>query len=127
MRSPRTGVVCVAVMYLAWLCSFGLPASAQISTTQTFCTGTTPCVVTYHEDNTRGEPARGHARIHIRFHQPAATTVATDGLIYAQPADGYIFVGGGAPGYFTSGSSSCAPRPPVGTSYSCAGQLTILH
>ena len=43
--------------------------------------------------------------------------------------DGYIFVAGGVPGYFTTGLTACPPPPPnngVPTSL-CAGQLTILH
>jgi hypothetical protein len=40
--------------------------------------------------------------------------------------DGYIFVGGGSPGYFSSTSTTC-PAPGTSPPYFCAGQLTILH
>lgn len=54
----------------------------------TYCTGSTPCVTTYHNDNNR-DGVNPHESTftpsYVGSHTFSATTVATDGLIYAQP------------------------------------------
>ena len=56
---------------------------------QTFCTSSTaPCVLTYHNDNNRDGVNPIETRFTSTFfqtHSLAATAVAVDGLIYAQP------------------------------------------
>src|SRR5277367_6725965 len=57
---------------------------------QTYCTGSTPCVLTYHNDNNRDatNPNEGafKASTLSSTHHPAPQWLATtDGQIYAQP------------------------------------------
>jgi len=62
--------------------------SAQtITLSQSFCSGTTPCVLTYHNDNTRDGVNPNETRFtpSFSFSSLSATTVSVDGLVYAQP------------------------------------------
>jgi hypothetical protein len=63
-----------------------------VSVNQTFCLGATPCVWTYHNDNTRGgvNPNETTFTPSSNFNQLQAVTYTTDGLIYAQP----LFIAG---------------------------------
>lgn len=77
---PASVLMCV----VAW--PSGL--SAQIKVQQTFCTGATPCVWTYHNDNTRGGVNPNETILTPTFaddYALAAVVEATDGLVYAQP------------------------------------------
>ena len=57
---------------------------------------------------------------------PNSTSVMPGAVKFTVPTivDGYIFVAGGAPGYFGMTSTACPPPPPTSP---CGGQLTILH
>jgi len=83
----RALFVLVAVL----VCFFAVRrVSAQgsgVSLAQTFCTGSTPCVLTYHNDNSRGgvNPNETIFSPTTDFSKLQAVTYTTDGLIYAQP------------------------------------------
>ena len=66
-------------------------AQSPFSITQTYCTGTTPCVTTYHNDNNRdgtnpNETTLSASTLGTSGHTPSPQyMVTTDGQIYAQP------------------------------------------
>jgi hypothetical protein len=79
-----------------------VPAFAQnrISLTQTYCTGSTPCVLAYHNDNNRdgvnpNETVLTPSTLSGSNPPTPRWMVTTDGLIYAQPLyiDGLRFNG----------------------------------
>ena len=81
----------LVVLLVVLVCSLAVRrVSAQgggVSVTQTFCLGTTPCVWTYHNDNSRDgvNPNETTFSPTTDFTQLQAVTYTTDGLIYAQP------------------------------------------
>ena len=87
----------LAVLLAVSICFLAVRrVSAQgsgVSVNQTFCTGATPCVWTYHNDNTRGGVNPNETTftaIRRTSTQLQAVTYTTDGLIYAQP----LFIAG---------------------------------
>jgi hypothetical protein len=91
LRTSYTAPASLAAC-LILLLGFPHPASAQggftISTTQTFCTSTNPCVATYHNDVSRDGVNQNETTLtpkYVKSHTFGTTTVSTDGLIYAQP------------------------------------------
>jgi hypothetical protein len=62
----------------------------KLSVGQTYCTGTTPCVLTYHNDNSRDgvnphESTFKASTLSSSNHPVPQWLATTDGLIYAQP------------------------------------------
>lgn len=56
---------------------------------------------------------------------PNPTTAMPGAVKFVMPtvSDGYVFIAGGVPAYFGTGTTGC----PSGTTFTCQGQLTILH
>jgi hypothetical protein len=81
----------LAVLLVVLVCFFAVRrVSAQgsgVSLVQTFCTSSTPCVLTYHNDNSRDgvNPNETIFSPSTDFSKLQALTYTTDGLIYAQP------------------------------------------
>ncbi len=61
---------------------------AQISLTATFCTGSTPCVTTYHNDGNRDGVNPNESTLKastLNLSNLTSTSAAVDGQVYAQP------------------------------------------
>ena len=93
MKSLSTPTVMVTVsLTLLILFSFPRTAASQtrnttMSMTKMFCTGKLPCVPTYHNSNNRDgvNPRETVLSPATNFSNLKVKTVATDGLIFAQP------------------------------------------
>jgi hypothetical protein len=87
----KTFVPPLSVLGGVVMCFLAVPrVGAQaggVSLTPTFCLSGTPCVTTYHNDNSRAgvNPNETVFSPRTRFDKLSSLTYPTDGLIYAQP------------------------------------------
>jgi len=103
IKIPLLVFLVVAIALLMSLVAIPVPGKLQTLTIgQTYCTGLTPCVLTYHNDNNRDgvNPNEGVLKastLSSSNHPVPQWLATTDGQIYAQPLYVHQLMVGGVP------------------------------